>query len=69
MGIHPAPRCATMPDGNIEAAYSVARRVVVDKRTGALLWCSVARGSDDFRRLVMAAREHCGPCEDYRDMG
>jgi hypothetical protein len=54
-------RCATTPEGHIEAcAYlDLARRVVVHRQTRNVIESTVQEGSDDFRRLVRAARVHC----------
>jgi hypothetical protein len=53
-------RCATMPDGNIEACVylDLSRRLVIDVRSGAVIDSNVEEGTDDFRLLVREARKY-----------
>lgn len=59
----PAIRCALTGSYDIEAAFRDVslglRRVIVDPISGEVLYTSVKKGSDEFRWLVKAAREHC----------
>jgi len=57
----PSIRCGLTAEGNIEAAISEAIRLVIDRRTGQVLYSSVREGTDEFRWLVQAAREHVAP--------
>lgn len=54
----PAIRCAWTKDGDIEATAGATHRLVVDSRTGAVKESNVSEGTDMFRWLVRAAREH-----------
>jgi hypothetical protein len=54
----PAIRCAATPDGDIEACAGATHRLVVDRRTGAVLQSNVSEGTDMFCWLVRAARQH-----------
>ena len=54
---HRKPRCALTVDGNIEAAYDLARRLEIDPRTGTVIASTVKEGTDEFRRLVRTARQ------------
>lgn len=57
----PNIRCALTENGDIEAAYrdgSITRRVVIDRRSGALLTQQNAPyGSDAFRWCIREARK------------
>jgi hypothetical protein len=58
-------RTATLSDGTIEAfAHSPDYRtrywVTIDAKTGALLGTNVTQDSDEFSRLLKAARGHLG---------
>lgn len=60
----PQIRCATTREGQIEAVFHSlgrANRMVVDRRTGEVLEANVIEGTDAFRWLVNAAREHVAP--------
>lgn len=58
----PEIRVATTADGNIEAAaYQLGpriRHVIVNRRTGELKSTTVDEGTNLFRWLIHAAREH-----------
>lgn len=54
----PKIRLAATVDGDIEAAAGATHRMVIDRRTGDVLQSNVAEGTDMFRWLVRAAREH-----------
>lgn len=55
-----AIRCGLTQDGDIEAVYRLdtSKHMTVDRRSGAVILSAVKEGTDDFRRLVRAAREH-----------
>ena len=61
-------RLALTPDGEIEATAPnpdsprVPHRVVISRRApGNLITANVAEGSDVFRYLIRAARQHIAP--------
>jgi hypothetical protein len=56
----PPIRVATKIDGTIEAATypPMHHRLEMDRQTGAVTYCTDKEGSDMFRWLVRAAREH-----------
>jgi len=54
-------RCGLTAEGHIEAAYyapkgALISQVTIDRTTGRVVASTVRKGSDDFRRLVIAAR-------------
>jgi hypothetical protein len=55
-------RAAVTQDGDIEAAVVIdgrVQRVVVYRQGGGCKESTVPSGSDIYRQLVRAAREHC----------
>lgn len=56
----PYVRCATTPDGEIEAVIVGAPqfKMIVDRVSGAVIRSSAHEGTDEFRWMVRAAREH-----------
>lgn len=57
----PEIRCATMPNGDIEAAFmrgKVIVRLAIDPRLDHVTEATVAEGTDEFRWLVIEARKH-----------
>ena len=57
----PRIRVANTPDGGIEAAFYqfvTLKHVVIDARYGEVIETTVPVGTDDFRRLVKAARRY-----------
>lgn len=61
----PHIRCATMPNGDIEATSfnrdfpTVPYRMVCAKLGGEVLEANVKLGTDMYRWLAHAARQHC----------
>lgn len=56
-------RCALTEDGNIEVTmpsrvFSASLFMILDRRTGTVLRSDVKEGSDEFRRMVTAGRQH-----------
>ena len=60
----PNIRCATMPNGDIEAAYMRGHQIIrltIDPRFGNVKETTVEPYTDEFRWLVTEARKHVRP--------
>jgi hypothetical protein len=56
-------RCALMDDGNIEVTmpsrmFNASLFMILDRRTGTVIRSEVKEGTDEYRRMVSAGRQH-----------